>query len=46
MLRSIPCYFMFVIKHVMFMCVVTLYNMLSYLMFMLCYNMLCFVIVI
>ena len=35
MLRSIPCYVMFVIKHVMFMFVVTLYNMLSYVMFML-----------
>ena len=45
MLRSIPCYVMFVIKHVMFMFVVTLYNMLSYVMFMLClcYNMLCYV---
>ena len=28
MLRSIPCYVMFVIKHVMFMFLVTLYNML------------------
>ena len=43
MLRFIPCYFMFVIKHVMFMFVVTLYNMLPYVMFMLCYNMLCYV---
>ena len=32
---------MFVIKHVTFMFVVTLYNMLSYVLFMLCYVITC-----
>ena len=45
MLRSIPCYPMFIRKHVMLMFVVTLYNMLSYVMlcyvYVTLYNMLC-----